>query len=205
MKCFALWVDDYFCQIRRRDEGQRMKIRLPMRVLEKTRAVLRVCPVLVGVLLTPAAVLAASTTVKFSYADYKADRTKIQKVFAENYAEVDRVDSNLQHEIKSPAIGITEMDINGDGRPEVLAYLSSHGFCGTSGCAFIIFSRDNTGELHQLDYLVAYEDIKILPSSHHKFSDFLMRRLWPAKGDEIYSLWQWDGERYSCNDCQQNK
>jgi type II secretory pathway pseudopilin PulG len=81
-------------------------------------------------------------------------------------------------------------DLNGDGRPEVIAQISSGFFCGAGvGCPFAIFRREANGSFTPIATKGA-DAIEILPSSSGGWRDLSLILQIGAFG------MSWDGASY---------
>lgn len=90
------------------------------------------------------------------------------------------------------------VDLNGDGRPEVVATLLGPLDCGTGGCPLLIF-RERRGDLELVSRMTLFRDPLIVAEGrHHGWSDLISRvRLDAAHG--FYALLPFDGRRYPSN------
>ncbi len=90
------------------------------------------------------------------------------------------------------------VDLNGDGRPEVVATLLGPLDCGTGGCPLLIF-RERQGDLELVSRMTLFRDPLIVGEGrHHGWRDLISRvRLDAAHG--YYALLPFDGRRYPSN------
>ena len=90
------------------------------------------------------------------------------------------------------------VDLNGDGRPEVVATLLGPLDCGTGGCPLLIF-RERQGDLELVSRMTLFRDpLVVAEGRHHGWSDLISRvRLDAAHG--FYALLPFDGRRYPSN------
>jgi len=90
------------------------------------------------------------------------------------------------------------VDLNGDGRPEVVVTLLGPLDCGTGGCPLLIF-RERQGDLELVSRMTLFRDPLIVGEGrHHGWRDLISRvRLDAAHG--YYALLPFDGRRYPSN------
>ena len=62
-------------------------------------------------------------------------------------------------------------DLNGDGRPEIFAYSTDPGFCGSGGCTLVILSPKGNGFNVVLHSTVTQLPILLLKTSTHGWRD----------------------------------
>ncbi|NJO40569.1 MAG: hypothetical protein HC769_09095 [Cyanobacteria bacterium CRU_2_1] len=106
-------------------------------------------------------------------------------------------DNNLPSELKI-RYSYNRVDLNGDGQPEVLAYLSGSFTCGTGGCTMMIFKP--AGQDYQLVSKVRLVNSPVLISAQSTagWSDLVL--LVSGGGAEPhYALLQSDGSTYPAN------
>ena len=119
--------------------------------------------------------------VKFDYEGYPKEREMVYKYLIDYYGNDEPI-------LEKHQIGIDLYDINNDGKKEILAYVENPGLCGSHGCSFEIFSKDNFKSILSL---TVREDIKILKYITLNYHDILFN----SQAD-VYRLWRWNGEEY---------
>jgi hypothetical protein len=89
---------------------------------------------------------------------------------------------------------VKEIDINGDGHPEVIAQSSSDENCSPTGnCAFWIFERSTKGYVSILS--AEAQTFTLQPSKTHGFSDIITGRHASATESEL-TVFKFDGTEY---------
>ncbi|MGI4752405.1 MAG: hypothetical protein ACRYE8_01585 [Janthinobacterium lividum] len=119
--------------------------------------------------------------VKFDYESYPEERGMVYKYLIDMYGNDEPI-------LEKNQIGIDLYDINNDGKKEILAYVENPGLCGSHGCSFEIFSRDNFKSILSL---TVCEDIKILKYITLGYHDILFN-----SQTDVYRLWRWNGKEY---------
>lgn len=89
------------------------------------------------------------------------------------------------------------VDLNGDGREEVLVYLMGSFFCGTGGCNMLIFREASEGEyLLVNDYSITQLPVIVSPGKSNGWNDIW--RMESGGGAEAsYVRHSFDGRRYA--------
>lgn len=64
-----------------------------------------------------------------------------------------------------------EVDLDGDGTPEVLAYLGGPMFCGTGGCNLVVLKRDGEGFRKMGETSVVQLPVGVLDTKSHGWRD----------------------------------
>ncbi|MBF0529875.1 MAG: hypothetical protein HQK55_11520 [Deltaproteobacteria bacterium] len=105
-------------------------------------------------------------------------------------------------------IGIALIDLNGDGRKEILAYIQQFDFCsfGGSGCMFMIVKFDNDNCLKELLFVQVPDMIFILPTRHNGFFDLAFRydNTYPTEASKIV-IWRYNSKKYDACYSQEKK
>lgn len=90
-------------------------------------------------------------------------------------------------------------DLNGDGRPEVLAYAESAGQCGSGGCTLYILARQGSDWRVVSRLSVTHPPIRVLESKTRGWRDLAVR----VAGGGIHAGYavrlRFDGRRYPGN------
>ena len=68
------------------------------------------------------------------------------------------------------------IDLDGDGRPELVVHVVGRGWCGTGGCTTFVFARAGEAGAHRLVSRIptTREPIHALASTHHGWRDLLV-------------------------------
>ncbi|MGX7895801.1 hypothetical protein [Tsuneonella sp. HG222] len=92
----------------------------------------------------------------------------------------------------------SEYDLDGDGKPEVLAYIGGTTLCGTGGCALVVAKREGEALTKVLQTSVTRLPVGVLDSSTNGWRD-----LWvsTAGGGELSGrrILRYDGDNYPSN------
>ena len=82
-------------------------------------------------------------------------------------------------------------DLNGDGRPDLLIFLSDRGFgyCGSAGCAgYAILATQQGYAATEIDLATFYQEVTVLPTTHKGLHDLRC-----GNGHKIF---RWNGKEY---------
>ncbi|HKB68983.1 MAG TPA: hypothetical protein VKC61_24290 [Pyrinomonadaceae bacterium] len=90
------------------------------------------------------------------------------------------------------------LDLNGDGRKELLVWVPTIELGGTSGYPLLVFSRDRNGYRPLWSFDQAWTPLIVLSTSHHGWHDLAFQM--GGSGDAMhYVLVRHNGESYSGN------
>jgi hypothetical protein len=64
-----------------------------------------------------------------------------------------------------------DVDLNGDGRSEVLIYVTDERYCGSGGCTLLVLSSQGNGSRVVLRAAVTRPPISLLPTATHGWRD----------------------------------
>ena len=70
---------------------------------------------------------------------------------------------------------IVETDLNGDGVPEIVAYLKSQDFCGSGGCALLALQRRPSGAKAVMRATITRPPIRVLSTASHGWRDIAVQ------------------------------
>lgn len=88
------------------------------------------------------------------------------------------------------------VDLNGDGVPEVIVYLSGGGWCGSGGCFTLVLARSDSSFRVVARITVTRPPIRVLASSSHGWRDIVV---W-VRGGGILKAYEaelrFDGKTY---------
>lgn len=73
------------------------------------------------------------------------------------------------------AYRIVETDLNGDGVPEIVAYLSSQDFCGSGGCRLLTLQRRPGGAKAVMNATITRPPIRVLSTASHGWRDIAVQ------------------------------
>jgi hypothetical protein len=89
-----------------------------------------------------------------------------------------------------------QFDLNGDGRVEVLVWVSTTELGGTSGYPLLVFSRNRSGYHLLWSFDQAWTPLIVLDSSHHGWHDLVFQM--GGGGDAMhYVVFRHNGESYA--------
>lgn len=93
---------------------------------------------------------------------------------------------------------VTEVDLNGDGEREIVAYVETRGFCGSGGCKLLILQRRPTGPTAVMDTTITWAPVRVLSTSSHGWRDIGVRVGGGGLKPHEVAL-KFDGTRYPGN------
>jgi hypothetical protein len=115
-------------------------------------------------------------------------------------------ESAKRHRIKAecgrlPAHRYTwnRVDLNGDGRPEVVAQVLGPMVCGTGGCPLLIFRESRAGQLQLLSRMSLFKDPLIVTQRRHNGWLDLISRVRVDAGHGYDAELPFDGRTYPAN------
>jgi hypothetical protein len=115
-------------------------------------------------------------------------------------------DSARRHRIKAgcgrlPAHRYTwsRVDLNGDGRPELVAQVVGPMFCGTGGCPLLIFREPSPGRLQLLTQMSLFKDPLIVAERRQNGWKELITRVRVDAGHGYNAELPFDGRTYPTN------
>lgn len=106
---------------------------------------------------------------------------------------------NRFHLPAAPAYKLVEVDLNGDGRPESIVYLTDPNFCGSGGCNLYVLSPVTGGYRFLMRATIAQLPIRLLPSSSHGWRDIGVTVSGGGVDRPYEAALKFDGHRYSSN------
>jgi hypothetical protein len=93
----------------------------------------------------------------------------------------------------------SRVDLNGDGRTELIAQVVGPMFCGTGGCPLLIFREPSPGKLQLVTQMSLFKDPLIVTERrHHGWKDLITRVRLDA-GNSYYAELPYDGRTYPAN------
>jgi hypothetical protein len=92
-------------------------------------------------------------------------------------------------ELSFSTIDTTVIDLNDDGKKDVIAIMQSDSTCGTGGCIASIFIEDEFGELTAIPFAYAVKSVEVLQSLTRGMHDLRINE------DERRKM-VWDGTTY---------
>ncbi|MFN7632171.1 MAG: hypothetical protein ACK6BM_14930 [Cyanobacteriota bacterium] len=93
----------------------------------------------------------------------------------------------------------SRVDLNGDGRPELVAQVLGPMFCGTGGCPLFIFREPSPGRLQLITRMGLFKDPLIVSESRHNGWKDLIARVRVNAGSGYYAKLRFDGRGYPTN------
>lgn len=89
-------------------------------------------------------------------------------------------------------------DLNGDGRPEAVVYLTSNAWCGSGGCTLLVLERAGDRFIVRGRTTITRAPIAVLPSTSHGWRDLVVG---VGGGGEPYGqvVLPFRGDRYASN------
>ena len=95
-------------------------------------------------------------------------------------------------------IGGAQIDVNNDGKKDIVGYIKSPIHCGSSGCAFHILLNNERNEYEPIGTpTTVYSGAAITNNISNGFYDLAFK----GKKDGEVCLWKWGGEKYQFNQC----
>ncbi|KEF42813.1 MAG: hypothetical protein ER33_04560 [Cyanobium sp. CACIAM 14] len=100
-----------------------------------------------------------------------------------------------------PAVRYTwsQVDLNGDGRPELVAQVVGPMVCGTGGCPLLIFREPSPGHLQLITRMSLFKDPLIVTERRHNGWKQLITRVRVDAGHGYHAELPFDGRTYPTN------
>lgn len=95
-------------------------------------------------------------------------------------------------------VATAETDLNGDGHPEILAYVYGPGLCGSGGCKLMVLQREESDWRLVMDSSVTQLPVRLLESRSHGWHD-LSVGISGGGAPARQARMQFDGKRYPSN------
>jgi hypothetical protein len=95
-------------------------------------------------------------------------------------------------------VAIAFSDLNGDGKDEVLVYVTGPGWCGTGGCDALVLSPSGSTYRVVMDASVSRLPISVLPTKSHGWHDLAVT-IGGGGGEAGVARMKFDGQTYPDN------
>ena len=122
---------------------------------------IRVCMkrilLLVSILLPATA--ASSDTLTLSVSGYDSERKIVANLYAQEIAEA-RPMPTTGGEIQ-PTVAVATVDLNRDGKAEIIARLLHPTLCGSRGCKLVILAMQPNGAWKEIAWLISHGELEI--------------------------------------------
>lgn len=92
-----------------------------------------------------------------------------------------------------------DVDLNGDGRPEVFVYVTDQDYCGSGGCVLLVLSPQKDGFRVVLHSTVTQRPIRLLPTSTRGWRDVGVTVAGGGIAQPHTARLRFDGRRYPSN------
>jgi hypothetical protein len=129
-------------------------------------------------------ILLAATSVIPARADtlptFKPEPTPVQK---------SAIDRALRAEDRGSPYRVAAVDLNGDGKPDLVAQFGDGSHCGSAGCSAVAVLSTAKGYASKaIDLANFQETIKVLDQRHHGMHDI--------RFDDSKYVFRWNGKMY---------
>lgn len=101
----------------------------------------------------------ASVTLTLSENGYEAERKIIARLYAKDIAETESFPGPGGGD--EPTISIATIDLNRDGKSEIIAHFFHPSLCGSRGCTLVILSMQPNGGWKEIANLISQGDIEV--------------------------------------------
>lgn len=91
------------------------------------------------------------------------------------------------------------VDLDGDGKPEVLVYLTGRAVCGTGGCELLVFRSTSKGYRLVSSILLARNPVIVSRRRTHGWSDIILAVRGGGIVNEHFAVLRFDGREYPDN------
>lgn len=136
--------------------------------------------------IVPALVVIATTCFAIPTAQAGSVVTPNAKPNAEQTAAAEQA---LRTDDRGMTYAVGTADLNGDGRPDLIAQFGSSLYCGTTGCSgFVVLATAHGYASHAIDLPNFQEKFTVLNQSHHGMHDLQF--------DDADYVFKWNGKAY---------
>jgi hypothetical protein len=106
---------------------------------------------------------------------------------------------NRFHLPAAPSYKLAEVDLNGDGRPDSIVYLTDPNFCGSGGCNLYVLSPVSGSYRLLMRATIVQLPIRLLPSLSHGWRDIGVTVSGGGIVRPYEAALKFDGHRYPSN------
>jgi hypothetical protein len=111
----------------------------------------------------------------------------------------EQVGAFVERTFSTSAYKRADADLNGDGRKEILIYLTGPDDCGSGGCSLVILSPGRHGYRVVLHSAVTRLPISLLPTKSHGWRDIGVTVAGGGITHAYQARLRFDGRRYPAN------
>ena len=105
------------------------------------------------------AIVAASSTLILSESGYDSERKIVAGLYAKDIAEAKSMPTTGGE--TEPTIVVATVDLNHDGKPEIVARLLYAYFCGSHGCKLVILTMQPNRSWKEIAYLISHGELEV--------------------------------------------
>ena len=123
--------------------------------------------------------MAASDTVTLSDTGYSVEKNLVARIYHKEIVEAESMPSLSG----APIIAIAIIDLNRDGKNEIIANIRHSYWCGSHGCKLVILTPKPNGIWHEIASLISYGEIEV---SNDYINDY--KTIVLDKGNKIWTF-----------------
>lgn len=105
------------------------------------------------------AIADASDTLMLSEGGFNSERKIVASLYAKEIAAAKSMPTTGGE--TEPTIAIATIDLNHDGKPEIVARLLHTYFCGSHGCKLVILAMQPNRSWNELAYLISHGELEV--------------------------------------------
>lgn len=133
--------------------------------------------------------------IKYTCSETKRD-LKLEKALIKEF-ELDRFEDSIRYYYN-------KIDLDGDGTPEIFAYLVGTYVCGTGGCSAVIFKQRNEEYVLLARFSLVNNPVIISDNTTKGYKDIIMH-IYGGGIESFFALLKYDGSTYPSNPSTQPK
>lgn len=111
----------------------------------------------------------------------------------------DRVDAFIRRTLQIKEYKRADIDLNRDGRPEALVYVTDRDYCGSGGCTFYVLTKQGRSYRTVMRSTVTQLPIRLLPTSSRGWRDIGVTVSGGGVARPYLARMRFNGTRYPAN------
>jgi hypothetical protein len=129
-----------------------------------------------------------------------ADAAKANEAALRNYLST-RLGPPLpsMEKISPSRYSVAWIDLNGDGRPEALVYISGRDWCGSGGCRLLVLERRRSVFKVRANTMIAWTPVGVLRTTRRGWRDVTVEVHGGGVSPGYIAALSFDGRRYPMN------